>query len=125
MRLIHDGLTQTESIPVDGETFQMTFRPLASYEMQQFRDAKGTSQVDLLLGKLLSWTLVVAESDLVWLAKNGHPGLKAGDPLPISRATLAATPGYVFEVMYMVAMGILTGPDGKTGQQKQAEAVKN
>lgn len=127
MKLVHDGLTRTEKIPADYENhngFSVAFRPLASYEMSQWRAATGPNQIDLLLGKLQSWDLLTDQETAIWLNTKGIK-VEAGQPLPINRTVLGALPGAVFELLYMVVMGVITGPDGTTGQQRQAESGKN
>lgn len=132
MRLIFDGMTQVATIPADPGNyaeFNITYRPLASYEMDIWRRTAGPGQIGLVQSKLKSWGLVCDDATAAWLnadeKRGGRKDFKAGDRLPITEAVLSVLPGLAFETIYLACMGMLLGTSGKTGEQEKAEAEKN
>lgn len=132
MKLIFDGLTQRCVIPADPAyyaDFTIQYRPLAGYELQQWRQATGPAQVGLILSKLQSWNLVCDAATAAWMMadplRNMGVTYTEGSPLPITAEVLKVLPSSAFEAIYLACMGLLMGLQGKTGEQETRDAAKN
>lgn len=128
--LVHDGQTRQAIIPAHRpyyEQFTITYRPLASYENEQFRNTTGPRQLELVASKLLHWTLVMDEEAARYVGTLTKRAEKAGDPLPILPDVLKVLDGMAFESIYLGIMGVLPAPEDKTktGADLQKEAAKN
>jgi len=127
--LVYDGQTREAVIPANPtvfDEFTIKYRPLASYEYEQYRVASGPAQIELVTAKLVSWSLIMDEEAALYIGQNiTKRREQAGQPMPIMPEVLRLIDGSAFERIYMGIMGLLLTPKGKTGIEATRESVKN
>jgi len=128
--LVHDGQERKAIIPAHRpyyEQFTITYRPLASYENEQYRNTNGPRQIELVMDKLIGWTLVMDKAAAEFVSGITKKPEQPGQPLPILPEVLKVLDGMAFESIYLGILGILPAPEDKTktGVDVQKDALKN